>query len=116
VSVRKSATAVLALAAMLSVGCKKSPPPLTEDEAAGQHLYNRSCAHCHEENDLGLRKIPPSLHHVFANQTLPSGTPATDDQVRRILLEGKGLMPPFAGRFSPVEMQQLLAWLHHGTE
>jgi mono/diheme cytochrome c family protein len=104
----------LAILLMAAVGCKKSP--LTEQEAAGQHLYNRSCAHCHEENDLGLKKLPPNLHHVFGDQTLASGAPATDDQVKRTILEGKGLMPPFKDRFNPVEMQQLLAYLHHGVQ
>lgn len=103
----------LLLVSLFLLGCK-ADPPMTEDEIAGRELYNSRCAHCHEENDLGLKKLPPNLHHIFADQTLPSGTPATDDQVRRIILEGKGVMPPFKGRFDPVQMQQMLAWLHHG--
>lgn len=112
----KKMALLLMLAVVAVAGCKKTPPPLTDEEAAGRHLYNRSCAHCHEENDLALKKIPPNLHHVFRDSTLPSGAPATDEQVRRTILEGKGLMPPFVGRFDPAEMQQLLAYLHHGVE
>jgi len=109
------------LAVVLSVGgalvaasgCK-STPQLTVQEAAGKHLYDVRCAHCHEENDLNLKKVPPNLHSVFSEATLPSGAPASDAEVRRVVLMGKGLMPSFAGRFSEEQMTALLAYLHTG--
>jgi mono/diheme cytochrome c family protein len=94
-------------------GCK-STPHLTEQEAAGKHLYDVRCAHCHEENDLNLKKVPPNLHNVFSQATLPSGAPASDAEVRRVVLMGKGLMPSFAGRFTEEQMTALLAYLHTG--
>lgn len=50
-------------------------PALTDQESAGKHLYLVHCAHCHEDNDLALKKVPPNLHDVFAHATLPSGAP-----------------------------------------
>jgi mono/diheme cytochrome c family protein len=44
----------------------------------------------------------------------PSGAPATDDNVRRVVLAGKGMMPAFAGRFTDEQMSDLLAYLHTG--
>ncbi len=88
--------------------------PLTAQEQAGKHLYTVRCAHCHEYNDQGLKKVPPDLHNVFRGAQLPSGAPATDEQVRREVLSGRGMMPPFAGRFSDEEMAALLAYLHTG--
>jgi len=70
------------------------------------------CAHCHEFNDLGLKKVPPNLHGLFTRTTLPSGAPATDVQVARTVLTGKGMMPSFAGRFTVKQMEALLAYLH----
>jgi len=98
----------LGLAACLSA------PSLTPQEAAGKHLYQIRCAHCHEDNDLALKKVPPDLHGVFMRSTLPSGIPATDAAVRQNVLTGKGMMPSFSGRFTGEQMAALLAYLHTG--
>lgn len=94
-------------------GCHNTQE-LTPREAAGKHLYEVRCAHCHEDNDLGLKKVPPDLHHLFAQSVLPSGAPATDEQVTQAVLRGKGMMPSFAGRFTDAQMANLLAYLHTG--
>jgi mono/diheme cytochrome c family protein len=99
---------VLALA-----GCHPVPS-LTPQEAEGKHLYAVRCAHCHEDNDLALKKTPPDLHDVFARTTLPSGAPATDQEVKRVVLSGKGMMPSFSGRFTEEQMTALLAYLRTG--
>jgi len=89
-------------------------PPLTPQEAEGKHLYSVRCAHCHEDNDLALKKVPPNLRDTFTRTTLPSGGPATDQEVKRVVLSGKGMMPSFAGRFTDEQMMDLLAYLHTG--
>ncbi len=104
---------VLALGAGLLAGCH-SAPALTPQETEGKHFYAGRCAHCHEDNDLALKKVPPDLHGVFKRPNLPSGTPATDENVRRVILAGKGMMPPFAGRFDDEGMAALIAYLHTG--
>ncbi len=103
----------LAASAMGLAGCRKKAE-LTPQEAEGKHLYQVRCAHCHEDNDLGLKKVPPNLHGVFTETTLPSGAPATDSEVTRVVLSGKGMMPSFAGRFTDDQMAALLAYLHTG--
>jgi len=90
----------------------RSASTLTPQEAEGKHFYEVRCAHCHEDNDLALKKVPPDLRHVFAHQTLPSGAPATDAEVQRVVLAGKGMMPAFASRFTGEQMAALLAYLH----
>ncbi len=102
------------MAAMLSLtGCHRAPS-LTPQEAEGKHLYEVRCAHCHEDNDLALKKVPPDLHGVFSRTTLPGGAPATDAAVRQNVLAGKEMMPGFAGRFSDEQMAALVAYLHTG--
>jgi mono/diheme cytochrome c family protein len=99
---------------MLSVlGCR-SAPRLTPQQAEGRHLYDVRCAHCHEDNDLGLKKAPPNLHGIFERSTLPSGAVATDSEVERVVNSGKGMMPAFKGRFNDEQMAALLAYLHTG--
>jgi mono/diheme cytochrome c family protein len=96
-----------------AAGCHRGPR-LTAQQAEGRHLYEVRCAHCHRDNDLGLKKVPPDLHDVFGRAVLPSGAPATDSQVAHVVLQGKGLMPSFAGRFTDAQMAALLAYLHTG--
>lgn len=102
------------LAACLGVGGCHSKPALTPQEAEGKHLYQVRCAHCHEDNDQALKKIPPDLHFIFARKTLLNGAPATDAVVKQLVLTGKGMMPAFAGRFTDQQMAALLAYLHTG--
>ncbi|MGA7342527.1 MAG: cytochrome c [Terracidiphilus sp.] len=104
----------LSTGALASLAGCRSKPPLTPQQAEGKHLYDVRCAHCHEFNDLALKKVPPNLHGVFDSPTLPSGAPATDLNVERTVLSGKGMMPSFAGRFSDEQMAALLAYLHAG--
>ena len=110
---RKLVGTFLCIALTAGAGCR-SKPSLTPQQAEGKRLYQVRCAHCHEDNDQALRKIPPDLHYVFDRNTLLSGAPATDAVVRQIVLAGKGTMPAFAGRFTDEQMAALLAYLHTG--
>jgi mono/diheme cytochrome c family protein len=111
-----SATLFLAAAYFAAIGfilaACHGKPELTPQQAEGKHLYEVRCAHCHRDNDLALKKVPPDLHGMFARTTLPSGAPATDLQVERTVLGGKGMMPAFTGRFTKNQMDALLAYLH----
>ena len=95
---------------LILAGCH-AQPELTPQQAEGQHLYTGRCAHCHEENDLGLKPPPPNIHGVMGKGKLPSGAAATDAEVRRLVLVGKGKMPSFSGRFTEEQMAALLAYL-----
>ncbi len=108
---RRIAATPFALAIFL-FGCGTAP--LTRQQLQGMALYEGRCAHCHRDNDLALKKVPPDLHGVFRSAKLPSGAPATDAEVQHAVLAGKGLMPSFAGRFTQDQMAALLAYLHTG--
>src|SRR5580704_19470275 len=95
----RSSLSILLLTAgtALSLTSCRSPLPLTPQQEEGRHLYEARCAHCHRDNDLALKKVPPDLHGVFSSAKLPSGAPATDAEVRHVVVAGKGLMPSFTG-------------------
>ena len=104
--------ALASIALILALtGCHRQPE-LTPQQAEGQHLYMVRCAHCHEDNDLALKPPPPNIHGALGKAHLPSGAPATDVEVRRLVLVGKGKMPSFSGRFTEEQMAALLAYLH----
>ncbi|HEX4320732.1 MAG TPA: cytochrome c [Acidobacteriaceae bacterium] len=106
------ASILLSVALVLVLTGCHSQPPLTLQQAEGQHLYAGRCAHCHEDNDLALKPPPPNIHGAMGNAHLPSGAPATDAEVRRLVLTGKNKMPSFSGRFTEEQMAALLAYLH----
>lgn len=95
----------------LLAGCHAAPS-LTAQQAEGKRLFDTGCAHCHEENDLHLKKVPPNLHGLFDHKTLPDGDAATDAQVERTLLAGKEMMPSFAYQLTQEQIDALLAYLH----
>jgi mono/diheme cytochrome c family protein len=97
-----------------SAAACRPAPTLTAQQAEGKHLYDVGCAHCHEENDLHLKKVPPNLHGVFSRSTLPDGEPATDAEVEQILTTGNGMMPPFAYQMTKEQMDAVVAYLHTG--
>jgi mono/diheme cytochrome c family protein len=112
--VKNAMRAMFPVAVLLfAVGCRPAPK-LTDQQADGKHLYDVGCAHCHEENDLHLKKVPPSLHGLFVHSTLLDGEPATDANVQRILMAGKGTMPSFAYQMSREQMDAVIAYLHSG--
>jgi mono/diheme cytochrome c family protein len=112
-------SAILLLAIILVLGFSavsgcRSHHALTPQQAEGKHVYQVACAHCHEENDLRLKKVPPNLHNLFSRTTLPDGAPATDNQVKRVIMTGKGLMPPFQYQMTQAQLDAVLAYLHTG--
>ena len=96
-----------------AVGCR-SAQKLTPQQVEGKHLYEAGCAHCHEFNDLALKKVPPNLHGLFSRSKLPDGEPATDAEVEHVLTTGRGMMPPFAWQLTREQMDALVAYLHTG--
>jgi mono/diheme cytochrome c family protein len=110
--IRGAAALAVVIAACLT-GCR-SAPSLTPQQAEGKRLYDAGCAHCHEENELHLKKAPPNLHDLFNQSALPDGAPATDTEVEHLIMTGKGTMPSFAYQMSREQMAALLAYLHTG--
>jgi len=111
-----SAAVVLAggVASLVSAGCH-SAPSLTTQEEEGKHLYEVRCAHCHEDNDLALKKVPPNLHGIFRHPSQPAAAAPIDATARVIILKGRGQMPGFDGRFTDKQIAELLAYLHSGS-
>ena len=115
----KSHSALLAaiLAAAMGVtGCSKSGHPvgaeLSAQQAQGKQIFTSTCGPCHDTNEIPLPTKPPKLDGLFHKATLPSGAPATDDQVRKTITEGRGVMPPFGAALKSGEIDAILAYLH----
>lgn len=106
----------ICLMAIASVTGCRSKAALTPQQAEGKRLYEVGCAHCHEQNDLGLKKVPPDLHGLFDQAKLPDGEPATDAEVKQVLMNGRGMMPSFAYQMTQEQMAAVVAYLHTGMK
>lgn len=78
----------------------------------GKPVYEALCAPCHDVDNLHLIKDPPKLDGLFTKQTLPSGNPATDQEVRDVILHGRGIMPPFEKSLTSEDVDALIQYLH----
>ncbi len=98
----------LALAAgVLATSCagKSSNPaqvfaPISSAAMKGRSLFLKNCAHCHGDDARGDEG--PDLH----------GLDWTDEQITTRIRNGKkGQMTAFAGKFSPQQIRELVAYL-----
>ena len=104
-ALRAAAGAFLVVGTGFLTGCSFSA-------GRGQELFDLHCAECHETANPELKKQPPKLVGLFHSKTLPSGAPATDEQVRKTIIEGLRTMPAFQGRISDADVHDLIAYLH----
>ena len=101
---------VLILTAATLLGCSAKGGAARETN--GQALFQFHCAPCHEMPPPDLLKEPPKLNGLFNSKTLPSGAPASDEQVRKVILEGFNTMPAFDKRLKDDEVRDIIAYLH----
>ena len=101
---------LICAASFLLTGC--SSLGLSGAELHGARLFDLHCAECHEESNPDLKKQPPKLKGLFRSKRLPSGAPATDQQVHKTIIEGLGTMPAFDQRLSDQEVDDLVKHLH----
>ncbi|HEY4709006.1 MAG TPA: cytochrome c [Candidatus Acidoferrales bacterium] len=83
---------------------------LNAQQAAGRHLYEQSCAPCHDAHSVPGQN-GPDLKGLLKKQFLPSGLPANERFVRQTILNGRNMMPAVGGSLTPQELDDLLAYL-----
>ena len=95
-------------------GCRSLPPSKpasqwTEQEARGAQVYGAYCAKCHyPTNTHSLHG--PGLQAITKVNSMPSGTPPTDERITVVILRGRNMMP--ATQLTDDQLNDLLAYLH----
>jgi mono/diheme cytochrome c family protein len=112
VRVWTGALSFLLFLSLLASCSKGDRSQLTDAQMRGHALFDVHCADCHNGTNPDLLKQPPRLHGLFMAKALPSGAPATDIEVRRTIIEGKGTMPAFDRRLQLQDIDDLLKYLH----
>jgi mono/diheme cytochrome c family protein len=106
---------MLALAmALAGVSCRERPLPVADggkgDLAAGQRIFERKCASCHNTNGDG--KTVTGGRFRYANLIdgvwrSDGGAEAIELQIRR----GRDPMPKFEGKLTDEEIRQAVAYV-----
>ena len=95
------ASLFLAIAVPPAVNSQRSVPPTVIN---GRRIFTQSCAACHDT--LGTAaKSGPGLKNYYRHQQRPS-----DANVRSIIQQGKGRMPPFS-TLNKSQIAALIAYL-----
>ena len=86
--------------------------PLTAfdgDAKKGQSVFD-NCSVCHN-SDSTETKIGPGLKGLFKKDKLVNGKPVNDANVKALIFEGSGGMPPFGDAISNGDKDDVIAYL-----
>ena len=105
---------LLAVLALAAASCRERPLPeadaRTRDLAAGQRIFERKCASCHNSNGDG--KTVTAGRFPYAN--LLDGvwrSDGSDAAIERQIREGHDPMPKFQGKLTDEEIRQTVTYV-----
>jgi len=105
----QKANLIFALAFAVAIPASAQATNASKAQAvhAGQQVFTQRCFQCHSVIPDQVR-FGPSLHGVLSKPHPRK----TDAQVRTILKNGQGKMPPFKDVLTKEDTDNLLAYLH----
>ena len=86
--------------------------PLTAfdgDAKKGESAFE-NCSVCHN-SDSTETKIGPGLKGVFKREKLVNGKPVNEANIKELITEGSGGMPPFGDSISSEDKDNIIAFL-----
>jgi len=104
---KKGILTLASLGLLLAVGL-----PLTAadpDAKKGQAAFE-SCAPCHNTDSTDV-KVGPGLKGLFMREKLVNGKPVNEENVKALITEGSGAMPPFGDAISSDDKDNIIAYL-----
>ena len=77
-----------------------------------KHLFGKHCGFCHSMTGKWQRNaMGPPLGALFQKGKLVTGKPATDENVRDIIMQGGPRMPGFQHMFTPAQVNEVIRYL-----
>jgi cytochrome c2 len=102
---RKGILTLASLGLLLAVGL-----PLTAADAKKGEAAFESCAPCHN-SDSTEAKVGPGLKGLFKHEKLVNGKPVNEANVKALITDGSGAMPPFGDAISAEDKDNIIAYL-----
>jgi len=84
--------------------------PLNAADAKKGEAAFENCSVCHN-SDSTETKIGPGLKGVFKREKLVNGKPVSEANIKELITEGSGGMPPFGDSISSEDKDNIIAYL-----
>ena len=111
---RRTRTALLAAAALLSLACSERRLPEGDahggDLAAGRRIFERKCARCHGESGDGKTAVAgrfPYANLIDGVWRADGSAESIESQIRR----GRDPMPSFQGKLTDEQIRQTVSYV-----
>lgn len=94
-------------------GSSKSAESVAEISPAamrGERTFKMQCSVCHNAHTTEALH-GPGMKGLFRRQTLPSGTPMTEEHVRETIMNGRAMMPPLGNVLDQEQINDVIAYL-----
>lgn len=80
------------------------------DAKKGEMAFGDNCAMCHNTDSTDV-KVGPGLKGLYKLDKMVNGKPVTDENVKAIITDGSGAMPPFGDSVSAADKDNIVAYL-----
>ncbi len=84
--------------------------PLSAADAKKGETAFDNCSVCHNADSTEV-KIGPGLKGLFKREKLVNGKPMNEANVKALITEGSGAMPPFGDAISSEDKDNIIAFL-----
>jgi mono/diheme cytochrome c family protein len=81
-----------------------------DDKVDGAKIYKRKCTSCHGKQGEGNPRVAKGLKIDPAKLSLAPMATKSDEESRKIIVEGTGKMKPYAKKLSAEEIDAVLAY------
>jgi mono/diheme cytochrome c family protein len=96
-------------------GCQKSnnsavAATINPATQRGERVFNMQCAVCHNAHS----REPlhgPGFEGLVKHPELPSGRPATDDNIRETIVNGRNMMPPLGRALDEQQIHDVIEYV-----
>lgn len=104
---KKGILTVSILGLLLAVGL---PLTAADPDAKKGEMAFESCAPCHNTDSTDV-KVGPGLKGLFQREKLVNGKPVNDANVKALITDGSGAMPPFGDAITSEDKDNIIAYL-----
>jgi cytochrome c len=104
---KKGMLAAGCLGLLLAIG---APLAAAEGDAKKGEAAFDNCSVCHNSDSTDA-KIGPGLKGLFKREKLVNGKPVNDANVKGLITDGSGSMPPFGDAITAEDKDNLIAYL-----
>ncbi len=101
----------LILAAGLIVALAWVPPASAGEAKAGKAQYDKLCASCHGADGKGNPAMAKAMGEKGLNLTTKEVKDAKDEELVKVIVEGKGKMPASGKGLSKAEQKEVLEYI-----